>query len=151
MTRNRLLCSARCDAGPVTYGPWRTFSLRVLRASWGIAVDLRARSAHTDAFPPDALLASGKVALAFSNVSLAPEDISQLLRGLTLMAPAIERARPGASVLIELGTVTFTPTDYQPEGLAAAIIGWSAEEFQVDQVDWDLVYDKTANRYNLRL
>lgn len=54
-------------------------------------------------------------------------------------------------MLIELGAVTFVPTDYQPEGLAAAIIGWSAEEFGVDQVSWDLRYDKTTNRYILWL
>lgn len=133
------------------YGPWRTFSLRVLQSSWGIAIDLRARSAHCDAFPPDATLASGKVALAVADVDLGAQDIGQLLRGLTLMAPAIQRARPNANVLVELGAVTFTPTDYQPEGLVVAIIGWSAEEFQVNQVDWDLAYDKTTNRYALRL
>jgi hypothetical protein len=133
------------------YGPWRTFSLRVLQSSWGIAIDLRARSAHCDAFPPDATLASGKVALAVADVDLGAQDIGQLLRGLTLMAPAIQRARPNANVLVELGAVTFTPTDYQPEGLAVAIISWSAEEFQVNQVDWDLAYDKTTNRYALRL
>lgn len=76
------------------YGPWRTFSLRVLRASWGITIDLRARSAHCGAFPPDAIPASDKVALAVGDVELGSEDIDQLLRGLTLMAPAIPASTP---------------------------------------------------------
>jgi hypothetical protein len=67
------------------------------------------------------------------------------------MAPAIERERPNANVLIELGAVTFAETDYQPEGMTAAIIGWSAEAFRVDQVDWELRYDRALNRYTLRV
>ena len=39
----------------------------------------------------------------------------------------------------------------QPEGLAAASIGWSAEEFGVDQVSWDYRFDSVTNRYILRL
>jgi hypothetical protein len=103
------------------------------------------------AFPPDAVPASDTVALAAGGAGLGTEDICQILRGLALMALAIQRARPDAHVLIELGAVTFVPTDYQPEGLAAAIIGWSAEEFGVAQVNWDLRYDKTTNRYILSL
>lgn len=134
------------------YGPWRTFSLRVLQASWGIAIDLRARSAHCGTFPPEAIHVSDALALvAAGEVRLDAEGVGQVLRGLALMAPAIQRARPDAHVLIELGAVTFVPTDYQPEGLAVAIIGWAAEEFGIDQVSWDLRYDKTINRYILRI
>ncbi len=131
------------------FGPWRTFSLRVLQASWGIAIDLQARSGHCGEFPPGSLQVADRVALAVGDVELGEQDTDQLVRGLALMAPAIQRRRPNAQVLVELGAVTFTLTDYQPEGLAAAMIGWAAEEFRVEQVAWELRYDGNINRYVL--
>jgi len=122
-----------------------------MRASWGIAIDLRARAVIGDDLPPDSLPAGDRVALAVNGVQLEAEEVEQLLRGLGLMAPAIEAAHPDVHVLVRLGAVSFTPTDYQPEGLVAAMIGWAAEEFGLEQVPWDLRFDKSTNRYLLQV
>jgi hypothetical protein len=132
-------------------GPWRSFSLRVLQASWGIAVDIRARAVFSLALPPDSRPVSDRVALDVHAVRLGAEDLEYLSYGLALMAPAIQRAHADGIVLVEVCEVTFTPTDYQPEGLTAAIIGWSAEEFGVDQAPWELRFEQQANRYRLSI
>jgi hypothetical protein len=80
-------------------------------------------------------------------VRLPDADIEQLLRGLTLKAAEIEAKEPSQYVIIEVNEVTYTPTDYQPEGLAAAMIGWISEEFQLEPPTWNIRFDKEANRY----
>jgi hypothetical protein len=130
---------------------WRTFALRVLQASWGIAIDLRARAVFDDVLPPESLLVGNRVALDLTDVQLGAEEVEQLQRGLRLMTPAIELAHPDGKILIKIGEVGFTPTDYQPEGLAAAMIGWASEEFQLDPVPWDFKFDASTNRYVFRI
>jgi len=141
------------EAGPARPGQlaWRTFSLRVIQASWGIAIDLRARAVIGDDLPPDSLPAGDRVALDLNGVQLPAEEVEQLLRGLRLMVHAIASAHPGVHVLVQLGAMSFTPTDFQPEGLVAAMIGWAAEEFGLEQVPWDLRFDKSTNRYLLQV
>jgi hypothetical protein len=126
---------------------WRTFSLRILKASWGIAIDLQARAVLAEDPPHDLLSVSPRVWLDVSGVQLPDADIKQLVRGLTVMAPAIENKNQDAYVIIEVGRVSYTPTDYQPEGMAAAMIGWVAEEFGLDSPVIDVYFDKNANRY----
>jgi hypothetical protein len=126
---------------------WRTFPLRILKASWGIAIDLQARAVLAESPPHDLPSVSPRVWLDVSGVRLPDTDIKQLVRGLTVMAPAIENKNQDAYVIIEVGRVSYTPTDYQPEGMAAAMIGWVAEEFGLDSPVIDIHFDKNANRY----
>ena len=78
--------------------------------------------------PHDLLRVSPRVWLDVSGVQLPDEDIKQLVRGLTVMAPAIENKEQSGYMIIEVGRVSYTPTDYQGEGMAAAMIGWVAED-----------------------
>jgi hypothetical protein len=126
---------------------WRTFPLRILKASWGIAIDLQARAVLAEDPPHDLLRVSPRVWLDVSGVQLPDADIEQLVRGLTVMAPAIEKKNQDEYVIIQVGRVSYTPTDYQPEGMAAAMIGWVAEEFGLDSPVRDIYFDKNANRY----
>lgn len=128
-------------------GTWRTFPLRILKASWGIAVDLRAR-ALVVAQPPDGLLAFGRrVLLDVTHVQLPAVDIEQLMSGLDAMTSAIEEKEPDGYIVIEVDEVKYTPTDYQPEGIAVAMIGWISEEFELVPPTIEVYFDKAANRY----
>lgn len=126
---------------------WHTFPLRILKASWGIAVDLRARAVPSAQARLGALPVSGRVLLDVANVQLPAADIEQLVYGLGVMASAIEAKEPDGYVVIEVGDVEYTPTDYQPEGLAAAMIGWASEEFDLSSPIKSVEFDKLANRY----
>lgn len=128
-------------------GTWRTFPLRILKASWGIAVDLRARSLVVSQPPPGALAVRPRVLLDVTRVQLPAVDIEHLMSGLNTMASAVEAKEPNGYVVIEVDEVKYTPTDYQPEGLAVAMIGWISEEFELDPPMIDVRFDKKANRY----
>lgn len=127
---------------------WRTFPLRVLKASWGVAIDLRARAVPAAEPPVGSLRAGGRVLLDVSHVQLPATDVLQLLRGLRAVAAQIEAAVPGEDYLVvEVDEVSYPPTDYQPEGVAAAMIGWATEEFDLARPDIDVRFEKAANRY----
>jgi hypothetical protein len=126
---------------------WHTFPLRILKSSWGIAIDLRARAVLAAKPKAGAMRVAERVQLDVSKVQLPDEDNEQLIRGLKIMAAKIMAAQPHGYVVIEVDKVEYTPTDYQPEGLAAAMIGWAAEEFNLTQPDMDVYFDKAKNRY----
>ena len=125
----------------------RTFALRILKASWGIAIDLAA-DAQRRAEPPEGALPAGdRVWLDVSHVALGPRDIEQLRLGLSRVSPMIASRDPGHHVLVQIDDVRYTPTDYQPEGMAAAIIGWATEEFDLPQPDLEVRFNRDENRY----
>lgn len=126
---------------------WRNFPLRILKSSWGIAIDLQARAVLVKNPPHGLLSASPRVWLDVRSIHLSDVDTNQLVRGLMMIAPAIEDTARSEYVIIEVGRVRYTPTDYQPEGMAAAIIGWASEEFGLGSPAIDVYFDKKANRY----
>jgi hypothetical protein len=104
---------------------WRTFRLRTCEDGWDVTVDLTAWCVELPDAPSEAIPAGERTWLDVSQVRLAPEDVEQLRWGLTAVAPAIEAGRPDRHVLIDVIDVQY----HQPQGMAAAIIGWAAEEF----------------------
>jgi hypothetical protein len=134
---------------PVT-GKWHTFRLRLLKASWGIAIDLSARRLLVDT-PPSGL--RGRLAdrlwLDVTATGLTATEVEQILRGLDAVAEQLETAAFGHHSIIEIRDVTYPATDYQAEGLAAAIIGWVSEDLDCPQPPIDVQFDRTANRYRI--
>lgn len=126
---------------------WRTFPLRVLKAAWGIAIDLRARAVFSAQVPSGLLTAGNRVLLDVSKVQLPAVDVEQLQTGLQAMAAAIEASVAHGYIVIEVGDVNYTPTDYQPEGLAAAMVGWVCEEFGLESPMKDVRFDRANNKY----
>jgi hypothetical protein len=127
---------------------WRTFSFRVLLASsWGIAIDLKARERQLVEEPVDAIRVSQRTWLDVSGVVLPTQDIAQIRWGIAQVAPEIEAKRPLGHTLIEIGSVDYRPTDYQAEGMAAAIIGWVSEQFDLEPPNVAVGFDPMNNRY----
>ncbi|WP_329397250.1 hypothetical protein OHA45_24395 [Streptomyces lydicus] len=137
----------------------RTTIYRVLGPTWGIAIDLTAGSASVAAPPPSAQQISNRVWLDAtpvldhspsdrSGLRLTPDEVGWLRHGLSLAAEAIEAARPpGRPTLVTVHRVLFPEADFQPEGLAAAIIEWSQKEFSIPPVAFGTSFDRAANRF----
>jgi hypothetical protein len=128
----------------------RTFALRLLKSTWGIAIDLQAQAQFLLEAPSGLILAGERTWLDASKIKLAEQDITQLASGLSLASPMIERQHASGHVVVEVLQVDYTPTDYQPEGMAAAMLGWAAEEFELDLPQVEVDFDKEANRYVFR-
>lgn len=78
------------------------------------------------------------------------EDRRWFIEGIRSAAPAIETAEP-ANVTVEIVKLEYNPTDYQPEGVALAAIGWACEEFLLPDPAIDIRFDRQENRYDFSL
>ncbi|MDC7337204.1 hypothetical protein PQR15_12675 [Streptomyces lydicus] len=131
----------------------------MLGPTWGIAVDLTAGSASVAAPPNSAQRISDRLWLDatpvlghppadHSGLRLTPDEVGWLRHGLGLAAEAIEAARPpDLHTLVTVHRVLFPKVDFQPEGLATAIIEWSQKEFSVPPVAFGTSFDPAANRF----
>ena len=127
--------------------PWRTFPLRIIRYSWGIAIDITARWSSVTDGTSDLIQVSPHLWLDIRTTELPAEDVTYLLSGLQRVGDDALSHAPAKDVVIEIGKVVYRPTDYQPEGMSAAIIGWAAEEFGFDPPEIQITFDRRANRY----
>ena len=130
----------------------RTFPLRILQGSWGIAIDLTARVVLGSEPPAGVHAAGRRTWLDVSGAQLSDIDVGHLLAGLSYVATAIERIRSEAAITIKVLSAAYSPTDYQPDGMAAAIVGWVSEEFELDPAPRvDVHFDAQNNRYVVAL
>ena len=125
----------------------RTFELRILKASWGIAIDLTAEAQWRFGAPEGLMKAGDRVWLDASAVQLGPADIEQLRLGLSRVSPQVAAKDPERQIIVRIIDVSYTPTDYQAEGMAAAMVGWASEEFDLPRPELAVQFDKMANRY----
>jgi len=128
----------------------RTFAFRLLKSTWGIAIDLQGQAQFRREAPSALILAGERTWLDASRIKLADPDITQLASGLSHASPMIERQHASGHVVVQVRRVEYTPTDYQPEGMAAATFGWAAEEFDLELPQVEVDFDKEANRYVFR-
>lgn len=130
-------------------GRERVFPLRILQASWGLAVDLRARVILDGPKPVAAVEVSDGIWLRVLARSTA-EDRYWLGVGLAYVAPRIQEAVGGASVVLEVSDLDYRPTGYQPDAVALAVIGWAGEELGIE-IEVDVRYDRESDNYNFKL
>ncbi|MEX2986045.1 hypothetical protein [Streptomyces sp. C36] len=136
----------------------RTTHYRLLRGPWGIWIELTA-SATVTAGPPargeqvtDGVWLDAGPVLTHPPTDregkrLSPAEAAWLHHGLTLAAPALTAAAPGPHTLVTVHRVRFPETDYQLEGLAAALLQWTEQEFDLPPHPLPVAFDRPANRY----
>jgi hypothetical protein len=116
-------------------------------ASWGIAIDLEAIVSPIVKIPAHAWKIFDNFWLADdSGSNLTEEEKFYLGKGLESVEHDILRLHE-EPLLIRLTDLDYNPTDYQPEGLAAAIAEWVATYFQFSKPDFQPRFDKKLNRY----
>lgn len=105
------------------------FVYRKILGPWALYAELSA-AVSTPPSPPDgARRVTDHVWLHVLDDAATEEDVTQLEFGLRQVAAQIEAAHQGDLVVIEVSTLDYMPTDYQPEAAAAAVAEWSAREF----------------------
>jgi hypothetical protein len=125
----------------------RTYDYKVIKASWGIAVSLEARvvSAQSTGDARSVTQLMG-IAYALRDRDVTPEENEQFVLALRALAPAIE-AKIASPIAIEVQQISYLPTDFQIEGLRAAMYYWAAEEFGLMSPEISVSYDASSNRY----
>src|SRR5438874_8820022 len=129
----------------------RVFKYRLVKASWGVAIDLTAEAQFPSAVPDNTVKIKDRLWLAIVPPWLSKEEQQCLQLGLTLVADAILECKPDDPyILVRVLDVQFNPCHYQAEGLAAAIADWAAQEFAFEPVKIPIALDRDRKRYLYR-
>ncbi|MEU3923239.1 hypothetical protein [Streptomyces sp. NPDC029004] len=136
----------------------RTTSYRLRRAPWGIAIDLTAEASLTPEPPVIGELVADRVWLDLapvlnhppsdrSGLRITEDEAAWLRHGVALAAGSIAAQNPSLHTTVAVQRVLFPLTDYQPEGLAAAVLEWTEKEFSLTSYPVEAEFDQRANRY----
>jgi hypothetical protein len=132
----------------VTDGP-STFDYRLLKASWGIRIKLTADARPHAEDGSHAVPVGDGVWLVPDEGSstLGDPEVRALAKGLGLVAGEVSAATGGGQIDVVLQEVSYPETDYQVEGLTAAMAGWAVERFGLAPRGFTATFDRAANRY----
>jgi hypothetical protein len=130
--------------------PSRQYAFRLLSGPWGIAIDINARIVLGPDDMPISERIAGRTLLHLPRAGLTGSDRSFLRAGVALMNDAIAVRHPVGEIMVDVLSVEYTPTDYQTEGMQAAIVGWLREELDVEIPAITAAFDALSNRYVFR-
>ncbi len=123
-----------------------TYRYRIIKSSWGVAVDL---TAEVGSDATNAHAAADNVFLRIeAPLKLNAEEHAGIIQGLRLVAPDIGACiAPGSDTVVRLLALEYNFCDYQPEGLVCAIANWAAQEYGFAPPAIRVTFDRVARRY----
>jgi hypothetical protein len=124
----------------------RAYTYKVIKGPWGISVSLTARVERRE--PPRRVAGSHRPTLEIEDgLNLSVEEKRQLARGFAFAAADVMAACGSQAVTVVVEAVAYVESDYQPEGLAMAMLRWLEEEFALPGHDIRVTFDRNGNRY----
>ncbi len=126
-----------------------TYDYKLLKGPWGIRIELTADVLPHGDDDGEAHSVGNGVWLGYrlEGSPLGKAEKQALTRGLGLVSGEISVAVDGQQVGVVIRSVRFAETDYQVDGLAAAVMGWAAEHFGLSGRLPTAVFDRSENRY----
>jgi hypothetical protein len=132
------------------------YSYRLIKSSWGIAIDVTAECTSKSIFCKKnesvvVDICPGLWGVIFDD-RIPKNEVQFIWEGLRHICKSILTKSPYKNdTLITIHSVEFNFCDYQPEGLAPAIIGWAANALGFDEPELNVVFDKKENKYKFNL
>jgi hypothetical protein len=126
------------------------YEYRVLKSTWGIAIDIEATYKILKTEPEIGQKISSRISLNLqvNDYVLLDEEKDWIIKGLKVVCEEIySRINNSEYVLIIIHKIDYYPCDYQIDGLASAIIAWASQEFNFISPKIDIEFDKKANKY----
>lgn len=127
-----------------------SYTYRLLEgSSWGIVIGLQGEVMPGARIPPSAVKVADGLWLQVDVAwTVSEEQVGHLQRGLLLVACDIERTAGGVRpILVRVTGLQYNPTDYQPEGLVAAVAEWAAQACGFAKPHIPATFDRSRRRY----
>lgn len=129
------------------------YSIR--KSSWWINIKIIAeiRNCPNAHFKDGLIKVAEGIWLRYANKPLIENEIfcdeylPYFLKGLKIVQTEIKRNSLYDENLIIINSVQFNPSDFQEEGLTAAIIEWASVAFGFQTPTINVDFDKRRNRY----
>jgi len=130
-----------------------TYNYRVIKSSWGIAIDITAEVLPlADSRYAAIEVRNGLWLSVDMGVELTQQEHQMLTIGLRLLNGDLDRiVQRDGPLVIRVYDVSFNPVDYQEEGLAYALAGWAAQQFTIPLTLQPVHFLKQENRYIFEL
>lgn len=125
-----------------------TYRYRFIRYLWGVAIDLDAEVVALPTYDGQPIAIGPDIWLGVNARGLTNNEIEYLVLGVRFVEKQIRlHAVEQLPVVICVQGIHFNSCDYQPEGLACAIVGWAAQEWNFDPPVIPIEFDRPQNRY----
>ena len=125
-------------------------SYRLLKSSWGIAIDVDASYTSIDDYSDKEHCIKLNAGIWFINkcTFLSKEELQCLMDGVLFIEHnIINSSEHKEKTLIEINDVQYSPTDYQIDGIKVAIIEWASIVFNFKLPLICTSFDKKLNKY----
>lgn len=122
---------------------------KVLKGAWGVRISITARALHGVEGDGPSVLPDGAVWLARSPSARRLDAwlMDGLEQGLVRARPELLRELSGRVLTIEIEDVSFVETDFQVEGLPAAMCAWLEAVLNVEIPAPVVTFHRALNRY----
>lgn len=118
-------------------------TFRLLKGGWGILITIDA-----EVFRDPSPVNDDSVLLDLESVKLNKEVNEYLTLGLEWFVKSVDIENLiNEFKLIKIRSINFNFADYQKEGFFFAIASWAAKYFEVEMVDYEVVFDSGQNKY----
>ena len=131
-----------------------TFRFKFRKTSWGIFIDLTAEFVPCDLLSlslgdKDTLFVTDNLwlHLQLGNLRLPEEEKPMLVLGAQIVLNASATPLPTTPGIIKISELAYALTEYQPEGFACAMAGWTAQEWNVSIPEIPIRYYKPKDVY----
>ncbi|WP_367391927.1 hypothetical protein [Lewinella sp. LCG006] len=136
----------------------KTFEYRLLKASWGIAIDIIGDIVFFESSPSSKnIIGAWKgitISLKFSDQlkSFLSEPESRFVRHAILLKKEVISTKVASvgetGILFNLDAIKFNLCDYQLEGIYVAVIKWLESELELEDIESiNPLYNTELNKY----
>jgi hypothetical protein len=128
----------------------RKYEYRALKSTWGIRICLTAEAVRAAGPTPQASHVMSNIWLSDQTGSrgIADDEMRMLADGIRLLGGEIGETEHGRPIVITIRDLHYVESDFQLEGLTAAMIGWAVDEFSLTPRDIEVSFDRRTNRYS---
>lgn len=130
-----------------------TYLFRFIKSSWGIYVELTAALVAQINYSLPTIKINEQLHLGLTslNINLDAYEKQQLILALCNLSAVIAiKSETAEGMVVDVQRLRFVLTDYQPEGLYFALIGWVLQQFELSMPKIEAVFDQETNRYYFR-
>ena len=127
----------------------REYVYSVLKGAWGIRISLTAEVARADIPEHERVPVSSKIWICrqVAGRQFTDGEMAMLVRGLRFLADEISQTVSQEPLMIVISELRYVESDFQEEGLAAAIFGWAIAEFGLSPREIGVSFDGARNQY----
>jgi hypothetical protein len=125
------------------------YRFRLGKTSWAVHIVLDGHVEFTCPAPKQKQLADGIYLVEVGNL-LRLEELPQAEQAVLRFQDILDSRRNGGAAVITLTHFWYAATDYQLEGVEAAVASWLAETLQIPNPWLGGSYDRVRNRYDFQ-